>query len=142
MIAGMTGTVVTIGSMAFAEPRDAAWLIPMLMFCTGCSFGFAMIPSQSANMATVSPAMTGQASTLVNTLRQAGGAAGVAILGTVVAATRPGPFDLAGYRLAFVAAASLMALGAVFSARVSDADAAPTMAAGPGDVITPVPEAA
>ena len=142
MIAGMAGTVATIASMAFAGPRDAVWLIPLLMFLTGGSFGFAMIPSQAANMATVSAAMTGQASTLVNTLRQAGGAAGVAMLGTVLAATRPGPLDLAGYRLAFVAAASLMALGALFSTRVSDADAAPTMAEGPGYVVAPVPEAA
>ena len=77
--------------MSFAGPGDAAWLIPVLMFFTGCSFGFAMAPSQAAAMATVSAAQTGHASTLLNTLRQAGGAAGVALLGTVLAATRPGP---------------------------------------------------
>ncbi len=143
MVAGMCGTVATIGGMAFAGPGDAAWLIPVLMFCTGGSFGFAMAPSQAAGMATVSAAQTGQASTLLNTLRQAGGAAGVALLGTVLGATRPGPFDLAGYRLAFAAAACVMALGAVFSGLVSDADAAPTMAGGPeGGIGQPVPEAA
>jgi predicted MFS family arabinose efflux permease len=142
MIAGMTGTVATIGAIALAGPANATWLIPMLMFLTGGSFGFAMIPSQAANMATVSAAMTGQASTLVNTLRQAAGAAGVAMLGTVLAVTRPGPLDLAGFRLAFLAAACLMVLGVLFSTRVSDTDAAPTMADGPGDVIEPVPEAA
>ena len=132
MIAGMAGTAVAIGGMAFAGPASAAWLIPVLMFFTGCSFGFAMSPSQAAALATVSPALTGQASTLLNTLRQAGGAAGVALLGTVLAATRTGPADLAGYRLAFVAAACLMALGGVLSAMVKDADAAATMAGGPG----------
>jgi EmrB/QacA subfamily drug resistance transporter len=142
MIAGMAGTIVTIGGMAFAGPANAAWLIPLLMFFTGASFGFAMSPSQAAALATVSPALTGQASTLLNTLRQAGGAAGVALLGTVLAATTPGPLDLAGYRLALVAAACLMALGAVLSAMVRDADAAATMAAGPGGMAEPVPEAA
>jgi len=142
MVAGMCGTVVTIGGMAFAGPGNAAWLIPVLMFFTGCSFGFAMAPSQAAALATVSAALTGQASTLLNTLRQAGGAAGVALLGTVLAATRPGPPDLAGYRLALVAAACLMALGAVFSSRVSDADAAPTMADGPDSLPERLPEAA
>ncbi len=132
MIAGMAGTAVAIGGMAFAGPASAAWLIPVLMFFTGCSFGFAMSPSQAAALATVSPALTGQASTLLNTLRQAGGAAGVALLGTVLAATRTGPAGLAGYRLAFVAAACLMALGGVLSAMVKDADAAATMAGGPG----------
>ena len=142
MVAGMCGTVVTIGGMAFAGPGNAAWLIPVLMFFTGCSFGFAMAPSQAAALATVSPALTGQATTLLNTLRQAGGAAGVALLGTVLGATQPGPHDLAGFRLAFLAAACLMALGAVFAARVSDTDAAPTMADGPDDLPAAIPEAA
>jgi EmrB/QacA subfamily drug resistance transporter len=128
MIAGMCGTVVTIGGMAFAGPGNAAWLIPVLMFFTGGSFGFAMSPSQAAALATVSAAETGHASTLLNTLRQAGGAAGVALLGTVLGATGASSADLTGYRLAFLAAAGLMLLGAGFSSLVSDADAAPTMA--------------
>jgi EmrB/QacA subfamily drug resistance transporter len=128
MIAGMCGTVVTIGGMAFAGPGNAAWLIPVLMFFTGGSFGFAMAPSQAAALATVSPAETSHASTLLNTLRQAGGAAGVALLGTVLGATGASSADLAGYRLAFLAAAGLMVIGAGFSSLVSDADAAPTMA--------------
>jgi len=142
MVAGMCGTVVTIGGMAFAGPGNAAWLIPVLMFFTGCSFGFAMAPSQAAALATLSPALTGQATTLLNTLRQAGGAAGVALLGTVLGATRPGPLDLAGYRLAFLAAACLMVFGAMFASRVRDADAAATMADGPDDLPAAIPEAA
>jgi EmrB/QacA subfamily drug resistance transporter len=128
MIAGMCGTVVTIGGMAFAGPGNAAWLIPVLMFFTGGSFGFAMAPSQAAALATVSPAETSHASTLLNTLRQAGGAAGVALLGTVLGATGASSADLTGYRLAFLAAAGLMVIGAGFSSLVSDVDAAPTMA--------------
>ena len=133
MTAGMGGTVATIGLMALAGPSDAFWMIPLLMFGTGLSFGFAMSPAQTANMATVSAAETGHASTLQNTERQAGGAAGVALLGTVIAATGAGAADLAGYHLAFLAAAGLMALGALAAAFVNDADAAPTMAATPKD---------
>ncbi|MFY9650324.1 MAG: MDR family MFS transporter [Trebonia sp.] len=128
MTAGMCGTVVSIGGMAFAGPGNAAWLIPVLMFFTGGSFGFAFSPSQAAALATVSAAETSHASTLLNTLRQAGGAAGVALLGTVLGATGASSADLGGYRLAFLAAAGLMLLGAGFSSLVSDADAAPTMA--------------
>ena len=143
MIAGMCGTVTTIGLMSLAGPSAAFWMIPLLMFFTGCSFGFTMVPAQTANMATVTAAETGHASTLVNTVRQAGGAAGVALLGTVLAATRAGATDLAGYHLAFLAAAGLMALAAAFGSFVNDADAAPTMAAGPrGGAAEPVPEAA
>ena len=129
MTAGMGGTVTTIGLMALAGPSDAFWVIPLLMFFTGCAFGFAMSPAQTANMATVTAAETGHASTLQNTVRQAGAAAGVALLGTVLAATGAGASDLAGYHLAFIAAACLMALGALASSFVNDADAAPTMAA-------------
>jgi predicted MFS family arabinose efflux permease len=112
------------------------------MFFTGCSFGFALSPAQAANMATVTAAETGHASTLQNTVRQAGGAAGVALLGTVLAATGAGASDLAGYHLAFLAAASLMALGAAFACFVNDADAAPTMAGAAGGVAERLPEAA
>jgi len=142
MTAGMCGTVTTIGLMSLAGPSDAFWMIPLLMFFTGCSFGFAMAPSQTANMATITPAETGHASTLQNTVRQAGGAAGVALLGTVIAATGASTRDLAGYHLAFLAAAALMALGVVSSVFVNDADAAPTMAATSKHLPAPLPEAA
>jgi EmrB/QacA subfamily drug resistance transporter len=143
MTAGMCGTVTTIGLMALAGPSDAFWMIPLLMFFTGCAFGFAMSPAQTANMATVTAAETGHASTLQNTVRQAGAAAGVALLGTVLAAAGAGANDLAGYHLAFIAAAGLMALGVLASAFVNDADAAPTMAATPrGGAADPIPEAA
>jgi EmrB/QacA subfamily drug resistance transporter len=142
MVAGMCGTITTIGLMALAGPSDAFWMIPLLMYFTGCSFGFAMSPSQTANMATVTAAETGHASTLVNTVRQAGGAAGVALLGTVLAATGASAGDLAGYHLSFVAAACLMTLGLLSSLFVNDADAAPTMAAASGDTPAPLPEAA
>jgi EmrB/QacA subfamily drug resistance transporter len=150
IIAGMGGTVATIGSMSAAGPGNAFWLIPLLMFLTGFSFGFAIAPSQAANMATVSAAATGQASTLLNTVRQAGSAAGVALLGTVVGATGAGPSHPGGYRLAFVAAASMMAVGGLIACFVRDTDAAPTMVAGPRKDphpdapggAAPVPEAA
>ncbi len=53
----------------------------------------------------------------------------MALLGTVLAATGTGARDLAGYHLAFIAAACLMALGALASSFVNDADAAPAVAA-------------
>lgn len=142
MTAGMGGTVTTIGLMALAGPSDAYWLIPLLMFFTGCSFGFAMSPAQTANMATVTAAETGHASTLVNTVRQAGAAAGVALLGTVLAATGASARHLAGYHLAFIAAAGVMALGMLAASFVSDAAAAPTMAATRREAPAAYPEAA
>jgi EmrB/QacA subfamily drug resistance transporter len=133
IVAGMCGTVATIGSMSAAGAGNAFWLIPLLMFGTGFSFGFAIAPSQAANMATVSAAATGHAATLLNTVRQVAGAAGVGLLATVIGVTRASASDPGGYRLAFIAAALLMAIGALIGCRVPDADAAPTMLAGPRD---------
>jgi hypothetical protein len=82
-------------------------------------------------MAKISAAETGHASTLQNTVRQAGAAVGVALLGTILGVTGASALDLAGYHVAFLIAASVMALGAVASAFVNDGDAAATMAAVP-----------
>jgi predicted MFS family arabinose efflux permease len=141
---GMGGTVVTIGGMALAGPSTASWLIPALMFATGACFGFAMAPSQTANMATVSAADTGHASTLLNTMRQAGAAAGVALLGTVLAVSHAGRGDLTGFRVSFLSAATLMLLGTIFATFVQDSDAIATMRGGGPDepVAESYPEAA
>jgi EmrB/QacA subfamily drug resistance transporter len=135
MMAGMAGTVATISGMALAGPSSAGWLIPVLMFCTGCCFGFAVSPSQTANMTTVSAAQTGHGSTLLNTLRQAGGAAGVAILGTVLTTSHASRADLSGFRVAFATAATLMLLALLLSSLVRDSDAAASMRRGDPDAL-------
>jgi EmrB/QacA subfamily drug resistance transporter len=143
MMAGMAGAVATISGMALAGPSSADWLIPVLMFCTGCCFGFAVSPSQTANMATVSAAQTGHGSTLLNTLRQAGGAAGVAILATVLTTSHASRADLSGFRVAFATAATLMLLALLLSSLVQDSDAAASMRRGDPDALaTALPEAA
>ena len=84
MTAGMCGTVTTIGLMALAGPSDAFWMITAAVCSSPAARSASRCrPSQTANMATVTAAETGHASTLQNTVRQAGGAAGVALLGTV-----------------------------------------------------------
>jgi MFS-type transporter involved in bile tolerance (Atg22 family) len=110
--------------MSTLGPGDASWAMPGLMFVTGMLFGFSAGPAQTASLATISMAQTGQAMTLFNVQRQAGQAIGVAVL----AATRPVPLDLAGYHLAFAVAAVAMVCGSVIASRVRDADAAATMA--------------
>ena len=117
--------------MGTLGPGDAAWAMPGLMFATGLLFGFSAAPAQTASLATISMAPTGQAMTLFNVQRQ-GQAMGVAVLATVLAATRPVPPDLGGYHLAFAVAAITMVSGSVIASRVRDADAAATMAAATG----------
>ena len=129
MTAGLLGAAVPITLMGTLSPGDAAWAMPGLMFATGLLFGFSAAPAQTASLATISMAQTGQAMTLFNVQRQAGQAMGVAVLATVLAVTRPVPPDLGGYHLAFAVAAITMASGSVIASRVRDADAAATMTA-------------
>jgi EmrB/QacA subfamily drug resistance transporter len=128
MVGGLLASAVPITLMATLGPADVGWAMPILMVGTGMSFGFSMAPAQTAALATISEQATGQAMTLFNVQRQAGSALGVAVIATVLAATRPVPADLAGYRLAFVIAAIVMVAGALIALGVRDADAAPTMA--------------
>ncbi|MGH3165382.1 MAG: MDR family MFS transporter [Trebonia sp.] len=128
MMAGMASSACMMGGMAFAGPSTAPWLIPVLMFFTGGSFGFSTSPSQTAGLATISAAQTGQASTLQNTLRQAGAAVGVALAGTILGASHAGPASLTGFHVAFVFMACVMVIGIIASAFVRDSDAAATMA--------------
>jgi len=109
MTAGMGGTVTTIGLMALAGPSDAFWMIPLLMFFTGCSFRLRDCPRAQDRQTWARgsrAAETGHASTLQNTMRQAGagGRRGPArqpcLAATGAGAGRPGRLPT----LAFIAA--------------------------------------
>ena len=121
MISGMVLTVVTIGSMALISTSIVDWLLPLLMFFTGMGIGIAMAPAQTAALSEVSRAETAQATTLYNTQRQAGAAAGVALLATVLAASH------GDYHAAFAVAAGLMVIATLVATRVRNTDAAATM---------------
>jgi EmrB/QacA subfamily drug resistance transporter len=129
MMAGLAGAAVPVALMSTLGLTDATWAMPVLMCATGMLFGFSVAPAQTAALATISAEQTGQALTLFNVQRQVGQALGVAAFATVLAATRPVPSDLGGYRLAFLAAAVAMLTGALIASRVRDADAVATMSA-------------
>ena len=120
-MAGLAGAAVPVALMSRLGLADATWAMPVLLCATGMLFGFSVAPAQTAALAMMSPEQTGQALTLFNVQRQVGQALGVAVFATVLAATRPVPSDLGGYRLAFLAAA------VTITSRVSDADAVATM---------------
>jgi EmrB/QacA subfamily drug resistance transporter len=131
---GLLVMVVLMLALTQVGLETNLWLIRLLMFGLGLSMGQVMVPNQAASFAQISPADTGRASTLFNTMRQVGSAVGVAILSTVLiavgstqaagGATHP---NLRAYHLAF-AAAALFALAAVgFSVTIHDSDAAATI---------------
>jgi EmrB/QacA subfamily drug resistance transporter len=146
------GLIVVAGAMAGMTAvglRSDLWWARSLMFLMGAGMSGVFLPSQAASMATISPAATGRASTLFNAQRQLGGAIGVAVLTTVLAALHP--VHLAGGRLtanlgafdgAFLAAAAVALVAALCAAvSVRDADAASTMTGRHGGSPRQSPEA-
>ncbi|MEO5873651.1 MAG: DHA2 family efflux MFS transporter permease subunit [Streptosporangiaceae bacterium] len=121
--------------------------VPVLMFLLGYAMSHVFMPSQTAAFATISKALTGQASTLFSAQRQLGSAMAIAIVSTTLAilgVVRPGTGlpDLSSYQAAFGVAGFLSFLGALLALRIPDSDAAPTMVAPTPKVVVTAVEAA
>ena len=117
MFGGMVGISVCAGLMSLSGATTNLWFMRALMFGAGYSIAHVAVSLQAAAFATISPASTGRASMLFNSNRQLGGAIGVAILGTVIAAVGPlhqidghSEVNLAAYHAAFLTASGI-ALG-------------------------------
>ena len=135
MASGLTGIAGFTALMTLVGPHTSLWWMRLLMFCLGYCIPHVMMSMQTAAFATIPSEATGRASTLFNAQRQLGGALGVALLSTVVAAF--GPFavragrrvpHLMAYHAAFLTASGVALVGAVLAfTLVHDADAASTM---------------
>lgn len=135
MSGGLIGVTVAIILMSLVDKDTSLWVFRLLMFCLGAGMAFLFLPNQAASLATISHRDTGRATTLTNVQRQLGSAIGVATLSTVLAAfgavvvTESGAMEpnMTAYRAAFIAAAAMSLIGAIFAQRVPDEDAAETM---------------
>ncbi len=133
---GLTGIATAIGLLALLGGGSSLWWVRLLMFAVGFGMAQVMIAAQTVSFATVSAVATGRASTLFNSARQFGGAAGVALLTTVIAAAGPSHLAAAhlaaaatipAYRAALCAAAACCLAGLPFALAIRDADAAATI---------------
>ncbi|HXW32895.1 MAG TPA: DHA2 family efflux MFS transporter permease subunit [Acidimicrobiales bacterium] len=134
MAGGLVALSAGIATMALVGDHTDLWLVRLLLFGIGLAMSHVFVPTQAAAFATISPADMGRASTFFNAQRQVGGAIGVAVLTTVLAAagataaTVGHPSShLGGYHAAFLAAAGLALLGSVVALSVNDEDAAETI---------------
>jgi EmrB/QacA subfamily drug resistance transporter len=128
---GLVGTALSIGLLALLGPATSLWWPRLLMFTLGLFMAQVFVPVQAAAFATITPAATGRASTMFNTVRQIGGAIGVAILTTSIVLVGPvhivgghAVANLTAYRLAFLVAAAICLLGLTSALRIKDSDAA------------------
>jgi EmrB/QacA subfamily drug resistance transporter len=120
--------------MAQVSTGTSLWLVRLIMLGLGLGIACVFIPAQAFSMATITKAQTGRASSIFNAAKQLGGAIGVALLTTVLAAAGPTSqaadhltANLAAYHDAFLAAAAVALLAVSAAVTVRDADAAATM---------------
>jgi EmrB/QacA subfamily drug resistance transporter len=133
--AGTLGVATVTALLATVGPGTSLWWVRALMLLLGLSWAQALVPLQTAAFATITPAATGAASTLFNTGRQLGTAAGVAILTTVVSAVgltqqatgRAVTPHLAAYHAGLVTASVIALIAAGIAQLVDDRAAAATM---------------
>ncbi len=131
---GLVGVAISIGLLGLLGPGTSLWWPRLLMVTLGLAMAQVFVPVQAAAFATITPEATGRASTMFNTVRQLGGAIGVAILTTAIVAVGPVHVvgghlvaNLTAYRVAFVVAAAVALLGAACALTISDSDAARTI---------------
>lgn len=134
MATGLVVVAAAMAAMTLIGPGTNLWWARGIMLVMGMGMSAVFLPAQAAAFATISPAATGRASTLFNMQRQLGGALGVALLTSVLAAVgtvqrRGGRLvpHLAAYRTAFVVSAGVALAAALTALAVRDQDAAATM---------------
>jgi EmrB/QacA subfamily drug resistance transporter len=143
MVAGLLGVTLTIALMSLVDSTaDLVWM-RVLMFALGLAMSHVFVPAQAAAFARISAEDTARGSTLFNALRQLGGAAGVAVLTSALAAVGVEHLvaghrvpNLASYHVAFLVAAGLTLLAAGAALTIKDADADSTRAQHPAAAAT------
>jgi EmrB/QacA subfamily drug resistance transporter len=135
MAGGMLWVALIMVLFSRVDLQTSDWAFRGLMFLVGTGMAYVFLSVQAAAFTTITPALTGRASTLYNAGRQLGAACGVALLSGVLAivgATRTLPDGvvtphLAAYHAAFLGAAVLALLAALLALLVPDRAAAPSM---------------
>ena len=81
---GLLLMTIAFGYYVRAGAHSPIWLLELVLFLEGAGIANVMPPSTSAIMASVPREKAGQGSAIGNTMRQLGGALGVAVLGSIL----------------------------------------------------------
>lgn len=84
---GLLLVTLSFGSYLFLEVDTPLWILEIIFFVQGAGMGNVMAPATESIMSTLPRERAGAGSAVNNTVRQVGGALGVAILGSVLSAT-------------------------------------------------------
>jgi EmrB/QacA subfamily drug resistance transporter len=131
---GLVWMALAIALMTLMDGTTSLWWSRLLLFAMGMGVGQVFVGGQAISFATISPADTGRASTLYNTMRQLGGAIGIALLTTVLVLVGPTHVvdghlatNFTAYHVTFLVAAVMCLGGIPWSLGVSDTEAAHTI---------------
>jgi MFS family permease len=150
LLSGVTGASAATFGLLFVQSDSPLWLPALLFFFRGVFMAQVFIPLNAATFSQISPRDTGNASALYQTVRQIGGALGVAFALTVLFSRMPGNIIAANATLAkdasgalrqaavaagqvvsfheaVIAAATMAGLGLIGVFFIRDADAAASM---------------
>jgi len=84
---GMVTAALALGSYHFVERDTPIWQIEGIVFVLGLGMGSVMAPATESVMSTIPREKAGAGSAVNNTVRMLGGAFGVAIIGSILAAS-------------------------------------------------------
>jgi len=134
MFSGLLIVAVSLSLLSRVNVVADLWWMRLMMFFAGYGLAHVITSSQAAGFASIPASLMARASTLFTSLRQLGGAVGVATLSTVVAAIGPTVLHhgravphLAAYHVAYLTAAGTALLAAIVALGFNDAAAARTM---------------
>lgn len=85
--AALTLIALAFGAYQFVDVHTNIWAIEAILFLQGTGMAHVVAPATNAILSVVPQAKAGAGSAVNNTVRQVGGALGVAVIGTVLAAT-------------------------------------------------------
>lgn len=88
--AGLTVSAISLGGWVFIGPDTPIWLVGALFFVQGAGMASVMPPATESILSTLPRERAGVGSAVTNTVRQLGGALGIAVLGSVVMAVYRG----------------------------------------------------
>lgn len=83
---GLALTVVSLGAFAFVDAQTPIWIVLVFYFIQGVGMANIMPPATESIMSALPREKAGVGSAVSNTIRQVGGALGVAVLGSVLSA--------------------------------------------------------
>jgi len=91
--AGLTLSTLALAGWMFVGVDTPIWMVMVLFFLQGAGMASVMPPAMEAILATLPRERAGVGSAISNTVRQVGGALGIAVLGAVVMAVYRGQIE-------------------------------------------------